>query len=359
MSATNPDRADPASETLIIRIDQPDATNHKAGWLGFGPDGYLYAALGDGGPGNDPNNQGQNIDTLLGKILRLDVSTDGFPGDPDRNYAIPADNPFASGPGADEIYALGLRNPWRSSFDRGLGDFYIADVGQGEWEEINLGASGANYGWRRYEGNELRFPETPASGPVTFPIYTYDHSVGQSITGGYVYRGSSEGLQGHYFFGDFVTGKIFTLHFDGTNWNAVDRTAQITPDVGSISQISSFGEDGAGNLYVVDLGGEIFRLTPQVVSADLGDTINGGSGDDLIFGGSGNDILAGGIGKDELHGGNGADRLAGGDGDDFCWVTTATTSSMDQAGIDAMAGGTGDEQVSRRQRRRSCPGKVR
>jgi glucose/arabinose dehydrogenase len=342
-SATNPDRADPASETLIIRIDQPNATNHKAGWLGFGPDGYLYAALGDGGPGNDPNNQGQNIDTLLGKILRLDVSTDGFPGDPDRNYAIPADNPFASGPGADEIYALGLRNPWRSSFDRGLGDFYIADVGQGEWEEINLGASGANYGWRRFEGNELRFPETPASSPVTFPIYTYDHSVGQSVTGGYVYRGSSEGLQGHYFFGDFVTGKIFTLHFDGANWNAVDRTAQITPDVGSISQISSFGEDGAGNLYVVDLGGEIFRLTPQVVSADLGDTISGGSGDDLIFGGSGDDILAGGIGNDELHGGNDVDRLAGGDGDDLLLGDDGNDVLNGQAGIDVMAGGTGDD----------------
>jgi glucose/arabinose dehydrogenase len=343
VSSTNPDRADPASETLTIRIDQPDANNHKAGWLGFGPDGYLYAALGDGGGAGDPDNNAQNADSLLGKLLRLDVSADEFPADPDRNYSIPSDNPFASGPGADEIYALGLRNPWRPSFDRGLGDFFIADVGQARWEEVNIGALGANYGWKRFEGNSLFSPETPLSSPATFPIYAYDHSVGESITGGYVYRGSSEGLQGHYFFGDFITGKIFTLHFDGTNWNAVDRTAQITPDVGSISQISSFGEDGAGNLYVVDLGGEIFRLTPQVVSADLGDTINGGSGDDLIFGGSGDDVVAGGIGNDELHGGNGADRLAGGDGDDVLLGDDGNDVFNGQAGLDAMAGGTGDD----------------
>jgi Ca2+-binding RTX toxin-like protein len=343
VSATDPNQADAASETLIIQIDQPDATNHKAGWLGFGPDGYLYAALGDGGPGNDPNNNGQNIDTLLGKILRLDVSADGFPADPNRNYSIPADNPFASGAGADEIYALGLRNPWRSSFDRGLGDFYIADVGQGEWEEVNIGALGANYGWKRYEGDELRFPGVPASGPLTFPVHTYDHSVGQSITGGYVYRGPAEGLQGHYFFGDFIAQKIFTLHFDGTNWVATDRTAQVTEDVGAIGPISSFGEDGAGNLYVVDFGGEVFRLNPQVVSADQNDILNGGGGDDMLFGGSGDDRLLGGTGDDELQGGDGADRLFGADGRDVLVGGAGNDILNGQAGVDAAAGGAGSD----------------
>jgi glucose/arabinose dehydrogenase len=343
VSATNPNEADLASETLIITIDQPDATNHKAGWLGFGPDGYLYAALGDGGPGNDPNGNGQNIDTLLGKILRLDVSADGFPADPNRNYSIPADNPFASGAGADEIYALGLRNPWRASFDRGLGDFYIADVGQGEWEEVNIGALGGNYGWKRYEGNELRFPSVPASSPVTFPVYTYDHSVGQSITGGYVYRGPSDGLQGHYFFGDFVAQKMFTMHFDGTNWVATDRTAQINENVGAVNSISSFGEDGAGNLYVVDLDGEIFRLNPQVLSADQNDILNGGNGDDLLFGGAGDDRLLAGTGDDELQGGDGADRLFGGDDRDVLVGGGGNDLLDGQAGVDAAAGGLGND----------------
>jgi Ca2+-binding RTX toxin-like protein len=346
VSATDPNQADPASETLIIEIDQPAATNHKAGWLGFGPDGYLYAALGDGGGANDPSGNGQNINTLLGKMLRLDVSADGFPADPNRNYSIPADNPFASGDGADEIYALGLRNPWRSSFDRGLGDFYIADVGQAEWEEVNIGALGANYGWKRYEGNELRFPDVPASGPLTFPIHTYDHSVGQSITGGYVYRGPSEGLQGHYFFGDFRSQKIFTLHFDGTNWVATDRTAQVNENVGTIGPISSFGEDGAGNLYVIDYGGEVFRLTPEVVSADQNDTLNGGNGDDLLFGGSGDDRLNAGTGDDELQGGDGADRLFGAAGRDVL-VGGAGNDILDgQTGIDAAAGGAGDDKYN-------------
>jgi Ca2+-binding RTX toxin-like protein len=343
VSAANPNQADPASETLIIQIDQPDATNHKAGWLGFGPDGYLYAALGDGGPANDPNGNAQNINALLGKILRLDVSADGFPADPNRNYSIPADNPFVGVDGADEIYALGLRNPWRESFDRALGDFYIADVGQGEWEEVNIGALGANYGWKRYEGNELRFPDVPASTPLTFPIHTYDHSVGESITGGYVYRGPGGGLQGHYFFGDFIAQKIFTLHFDGTNWVATDRTAQINENVGTVNSISSFGEDAAGNLYVVDYGGEVFRLTPQVVSADQNDDLSGRAGDDMLFGGSGNDILRGGNGNDELQGGDGADKLLGGNGSDMLIGGAGNDSLNGQTGADAAAGGTGDD----------------
>jgi glucose/arabinose dehydrogenase len=207
VSASSPNIADPTSATTIITVDQPFA-NHKGGWLGFGPDGDLYASLGDGGSGGDPFGNGQNIDSLLGKMLRLDVHGDDFPGDATRNYHIPGDNPFVGTTGADEIWALGLRNPWRPSFDRGLNDLYIADVGQGRWEEVDIGHIGASYGWNVIEGPETFAGGTPSTSPLTAPIFSYDHTVGQSITGGYVYRGPSEGLQGDYFFGDYVAGTI-------------------------------------------------------------------------------------------------------------------------------------------------------
>jgi glucose/arabinose dehydrogenase len=171
----------------VIRIDQPTETNHKAGWLGFGPDGYLYAAFGDGGGADDPLGAGQDINTLLGKMLRLDVDSDAFPGDATRNYAIPADNPFVGSAPLDEIWALGLRNPWRPSFDRGLGQLVIADVGQNSFEEINLGASGANYGWDRFEGPQFHENTPLGPGTLTDPIHFCAHGVGFSITGGYVY----------------------------------------------------------------------------------------------------------------------------------------------------------------------------
>jgi glucose/arabinose dehydrogenase len=309
--SANPNLADPASASLVISIAQPPMfDNHKGGWLGFGPDGYLYAALGDGGSGGDPLNNAQNINSLLGKMLRLDVHGDDFPADPMRNYAIPADNPFVGVAGEDEIFALGLRNPWRDSFDRGLGDLYIADVGQGSWEEIDIGQLGANYGWRIFEGPARNLGDTPTGGSAVPPIYAYDHSVGASITGGYVYRGASDGLQGQYFFADFSFGKIFTLRFDGSSWVATERTSQITTDAGAISNPSSFGEDAAGNLYLVDFDGEIFRLTPNVASADSGDSLAGLGGNDLLFGGSGDDVLDGGAGSDTLNGGNGFDRAS-------------------------------------------------
>jgi Ca2+-binding RTX toxin-like protein len=318
VSATNPNQADPASATIVITVDQPAGrTNHKAGWLGFGPDGYLYAALGDGGGSGDPDGNGQDIDTLLGKILRLDIASDGFPNDPTRNYRIPSDNPFVGVAGADEIWALGLRNPWRSSFDRGMENFYIADVGQGRWEEVNLGEKGGNYGWNVFEGPDGFVPGTPTGGTAIPPIHSYSHAVGRSITGGYVYRGESEGLQGHYFFADFVDSKLFTLHFENNAWVATDRTAQIMADFGSINSPSSFAEDGRGNLYIIDFGGEIFRLTPVVVSADEADDLSGNGGDDMLFGGSGNDTLRGGIGDDVLQGGNGSDTLMGDAGNDL------------------------------------------
>jgi Ca2+-binding RTX toxin-like protein len=186
---------------------------------------------------------------------------------------------------------------------RGLGDLYIADVGANQFEEVNLGQVGANFGWPVFEG-------PPGSSPPTVaPIHFYSHSVGQSITGGYVYRGEAEALQGQYFFADFVQGKVFTLRFNGTAWVATDRTAQITEDFGTVGNVSSFGEDARGNLYLVDFDGDVFRLTPAVASADQADVLRGLGGNDLLFGGSGNDTVDGGPGADTLTGGQGDDIL--------------------------------------------------
>jgi glucose/arabinose dehydrogenase len=266
--SSNPNVADTTSATTILSIDQSEFNNHKGGWLGFGPDGDLYISVGDGGGSGDTLHSGQNIDSLRGKILRIDVHS---PSDPGLNYHIPADNPFVGQPGArSEIFALGLRNPWRPSFDRATGDLYIADVGQNTWEEIDIGQKGANYGWNHFEGPAL-FPggDAISTGPVVAPIYSYNHNgTSASITGGYVYRGDGAALQGQYFFADFVQGKVFTLAFNGSAWVATDRTSQIVTDVGALTLPSSFGEDGRGNLYIVDFGGgNIFRLTPTVFSA--------------------------------------------------------------------------------------------
>jgi hypothetical protein len=247
--------------------------------LVLGPEGYLYAALGDGGSPGDELNNAQNIQSLLGKILRLDVRSDGFPDDPGRNYAIPSDNPFVGRAGADEIWALGLRNPWRDGFDRGLGDLYIADVGENRWEEINIGEAGANYGWRMREGPSVFSGDTASGGGIlTNPIHSYGHSLGDAVTGGYVYRGPSEGLHGHYFFADSGSGRIFTLKQVGNEWIRTERTSDIVFDAGSIDIPVSFGEDARGNLYVVDYDGEIFKLTPKVVSADQADHLEGFDG---------------------------------------------------------------------------------
>ena len=183
--------------------------------------------------------------------------------------------------------------------------------GRAQWEEINIGQKGANYGWPAFEG-----PARGSSPPTVGPIHFYDHSVGQSITGGYVYRGEAEALQGQYFFADFVQGKVFTLRFDGTAWVATERTAQIVTDFGAINNPSSFGEDAQGNLYITDFDGEIFRLTPIVASADQADMLRGLGGNDMLFGGSGDDTLDGGAGADTLIGGPGADTLIGGLGVD-------------------------------------------
>ncbi|NOZ28376.1 MAG: glucose dehydrogenase [Chloroflexi bacterium] len=250
----DPRRADPASEQIILQIDQP-ARNHNGGQLQFGPDGYLYIGTGDGGRGGDPWGNAQNLGVLLGKMLRIDVA--GV-----ETYAIPADNPFVDRPGArPEIWALGLRNPWRFSFDRATGDLYIADVGQNRYEEVDVqpanSPGGENYGWDIMEGAHCFEPETGCETEgLVLPVVEYDHTLGCSITGGYVYRGSRyPALVGVYLFGDFCTGRIWGL------LQSPAGTWEMTELLQSGLQISTFGEDAEGELYVVHYGdGSIYRI---------------------------------------------------------------------------------------------------
>lgn len=247
--------ADPNSEQILLVVDQPFA-NHNGGDLAFGPDGYLYIALGDGGSGGDPLNNSQNIDSLLGKILRIDVDN----GSP---YAIPPDNPFVGAPGADEIWAYGLRNPWRVSFDRQTGDFFIADVGQSAREEVDFQAAGSaggqNYGWRCYEGNQPYNLSgcNPDPGVYDFPIHEYTHGEGCAITGGFVYRGAAyPTLSGHYFFADYCSGVIWDLLPDGMGgWTLTDHGALL-------SNPTTFGENARGELFVADAAtGTVYAIT--------------------------------------------------------------------------------------------------
>lgn len=264
-STAQPNLADATSRQTVITIAQPAGLdNHKAGWIGFRPGeaGNLYIGTGDGGSANDPQNRAQNLADNLGKMLRVDVSADRFPNDPAQyGYAIPAGNLAGANP---EIYAYGLRNPYRDSFDRETGTFYIADVGQDNREEINIGAAGANYGWRKFEGTRLNLPGDPPIGNHTPPIYEYDHNGSDaSITGGYVYRGSLiDGLDGTYFFADFVTDKVMSFRFTGSGITELtDRTAELLSPTGISGSISSFGEDGFGNLYLVSLNGQVGMIT--------------------------------------------------------------------------------------------------
>src|SRR5688572_751547 len=345
-SAGDPPTSDPASAELIITIPHPTFGNHNGGTVAFGPDGLLYISTGDGGGADDPNGNAQNINSLLGKILRIDIDGDDFPADATRNYAIPPDNPFAGAtPGAGEIWALGLRNPFRVSFDPLTGDFYIADVGQNAREEVNLDAAGGpgglNYGWDFREG-KIQGPSAPPVPAIAFtePVFDYPRTVGQSITGGYVYHGPAPGLDGAYFFADFVTGRVFTLRMtNGMSAEAaVDRTSQI---VGAdLSLISSFGTDNDGNLYVVTLTGAIYRLDPGAAAGDAADMIDGGIGDDSLFGGIGNDILLGAQGNDILTGGAGHDNMGGGAGNDTYIVIdgndTVNEAIAGSSGIDTV-----------------------
>jgi hypothetical protein len=273
-SAGNPDVADPAG-TPILTVQQ-DFANHNGGQLAFGSDGFLYVGMGDGGSGGDPNERAQDPAQLLGKLLRLDVDGGG-PG-----YAIPPTNPFA-GPGdpRDEIWALGLRNPWRFAFDRATGDLYVADVGQNAWEEIDVvpasSTGGENYGWDVFEGDACFEPTPPATScpappaGFTFPVLTYAHGEGCSVTGGFVYRGCRmPDLHGTYFYADYCTNFVRTFAgvAGGSAQNRQDRTAALRPP-GGFGGIASFGEDARGELHVVDQGGagsgtgRIWRIVPR------------------------------------------------------------------------------------------------
>lgn len=244
VNAADPNSADPASETNIMTLEQPFA-NHNGGQLKFGPDGYLYIGMGDGGSANDPEGNGQNPSNLLGALLRIDVDN----GDP---YAIPSNNPFAGDPDrADEIWAYGLRNPWRFSFDRLTGDLYLADVGQRTWEEINYQPAasdgGENYGWNTLEGNHCFENAGCDSAGTILPVAEYDHGFGCSVTGGYIYRGSQfPALTANYFFADYCSGIIWRLfrHPEG------DWSQEMVLESGRT--ISSFGEDVNGELYLLD-----------------------------------------------------------------------------------------------------------
>lgn len=273
--AGNLDLGDPATADVILTFTQPFA-NHNGGWMDFGPDGFLYIGSGDGGSGGDPQDNAQNTGNLLGKILRIDPASNAFPGEAARDYAIPASNPFAASGGAPEIYAFGLRNPFRASFDRVTGNLYIGDVGQSAIEEIDLirpGQPGLNFGWARLEGTQAFSGTAPAG--ATPPVTQYAHGTGatqgNSVTGGYVYRGPIEPLQGLYFFGDFVNGAIWSVPAASltqgqtlASTNFTIRTTAFAPPAGqgAIGNIASFGVDGAGNLYIVDYDGEIFVIEP-------------------------------------------------------------------------------------------------
>lgn len=252
VSGASEDIADIASETILLRIPQPE-TNHNGGQLAFGPDGYLYIASGDGGGGGDPQDNAQNLENLLGAILRIDVDGSG----PESNYGIPLDNPFINMENARaEIYAYGLRNPWRFSFDTQTNSIWAADVGQGELEEINIIENGGNYGWNILEGTSCFSAENCDSSNTIAPIFEYNHDANdRSITGGYIYRGEEvSSLKGYYIYGDFISGRIWAL----------DSNLNGNPDnqllVESGLNISSFGTDANNEIYVCSFDGNIYRF---------------------------------------------------------------------------------------------------
>lgn len=259
LDGADPDRLDPASARQVLFVDQP-RSNHNGGHVTFGPDGYLYWGLGDGGGAGDPDDLAQDLGSPLGSLLRLDVDGDDFPSDPNRNYAVPADNPFVGQAGAvEEIWVYGLRNPWRFSFDRATGDLFIGDVGQSSREEVSYLAAGAgggaNFGWRCYEGSQVyNAAECAAPSAYVFPILEYGHDLGCSVTGGFRHRGPETELAGIYLFADYCFGRLW-----GGTQGAGGWTAELWLDTDLT--LSSFGEGPAGEIYAVSLSGEIYRLT--------------------------------------------------------------------------------------------------
>jgi glucose/arabinose dehydrogenase len=251
VSASNPNVADPASEEILLTYAQP-FENHKGGKLAFGNDKYLYIAAGDGGSAGDPNKNGQNRAALLGKILRIDVSKAG-------KYTIPDDNPFKGNTNGhkEEIYAYGMRNPWRFSFDRTTGFLWAADVGQGQVEEIDIIEKGGNYGWNVMEGNICYNATTCDQTGLQLPIWSYGRTLGASITGGYVSRDKNlPGLAGRYVYGDYVSGNVWALASSGKTAVSNDLIGKVTANT-----LSSFGEDSNSNLYILNYTeGKIYKF---------------------------------------------------------------------------------------------------
>jgi len=254
VSETNPNLAEPGSEKVLLQIAQP-FTNHNGGQLVFGPDGFLYMSLGDGGSGGDPQGNAQNLGSLLGKILRLDMDVP----DPGPDYTIPPDNPFRDTAGArPEIYAYGLRNPWRISFDPESGVLWAADVGQGEVEEIDHIVPGGNYGWNLFEGTRCFASTDCVATDLQAPVFTYDHSQGdKSITGGFVYRGkTAPSLRGLYVYADYISGRIWALNMTS------DRVSN-TLLMASGLPVASFGTDSGGELYLCSFDGSVYRFAEE------------------------------------------------------------------------------------------------
>jgi len=261
--------ADPASATEVLTINHPSAASHNGGWIGFGPDGFLYICSGEGA------GVAQSLATLLGKVLRIDVDADDFPADPSNNYAVPPSNPYyGSSTELPEIWHYGLRNPWRASFDRATGDLWIGDVGGQVFEEINFvpaGSSARNFGWGCMEGlNCTPGGQCVCNDPgLTPPAHAYPHTSGNScIIGGYRYRGPAMcSFQGLYFFGDFTSRRIWTAEWNGSGLqNRTERSAELATGGGpAMGLITSFGEDAAGELYVCDVQGNVFRIDPGAI----------------------------------------------------------------------------------------------
>ncbi len=255
VSADDPNRADADSELVFLEVAQP-YRNHNGGHVAFGPDGMLYVGLGDGGSSGDPRGNGQDTSTLLGSILRIDVSALDETG----GYAAPPDNPFAGGDGTTrpEIWAYGLRNPWRFSFDRETGDLWAADVGQNRYEEVDLIRPGRNYGWNVMEGSKCFRPTNCDTRGLEMPVAEYGREGGCSVTGGYVYRGRRlPTLYGAYLYADFCSGKVWALRHDG----AAVTERMLVADTGL--SISSFGEDPSGEVYVLTFEGAVYRFAAR------------------------------------------------------------------------------------------------
>ncbi len=266
----DPDIADPGSASPVLSI-AASYQSHFGGWLGFGPlDGFLYVSVGDAGIGLDQPDNAQNLDVLLGKMLRIDVNSDQFPEDEGRNYAIPADNPLVGAPGADEIWAWGLRNPWRCSFDRATGDLYIGDVGPTLWEELNYQPAGSpggrNYGWDCKQGTHCTNQQTCdcTDGTLTDPILDYPHEGPLSaVIGGYVYRGCAvPELEGAFIFGDWGQQRVRLMRHEAGSVTLLEEIQDdLDPDDHQVSSVTSFGEDAYGELYICDSApGEIFKI---------------------------------------------------------------------------------------------------